>query len=120
VTEVVRPTRQRRGRDGRRPCEEPGLLPHSVVRRGRNNRSLLAEEEPAVVRRTEGVRGARPRGEAGSAPASRPRSADSSARGRPLTDESPTVHEVDIDEALTSTRWLARSWRLPLWSRWRN
>ena len=51
--EVVRPTRERRGRDGRREREEPGLLPHAVVSPGRDDRTLLAEEEPSVVRRTE-------------------------------------------------------------------
>src|SRR5689334_10066930 len=51
VPKVVRPTRERRGRDGRRKREEPGLLPHAVVGRGRDNRALLSEEQPPVVRR---------------------------------------------------------------------
>ena len=60
VPKVVRPTRERRGRDSRREREEPGLLPDAVVGRGRDDRALLAEEEPTVVAvpKVPGVRGA--------------------------------------------------------------
>lgn len=55
VPEIVRPTRERRGGDGRRERQESSLLPHAVVGRGRDDRALLTVEESPVFRRAERV-----------------------------------------------------------------
>lgn len=55
MPKVVRPAGERRGRRCRGQREEPGLLPHAVIRRRRDDSPLLGEEEAPVFGRAESI-----------------------------------------------------------------